>query len=224
MCLVPPRYRGASQPQPCPENSAAGTRGSTQVPLSVWVSLWRPVLHVRVGRRGQGLPPGTRTAPASRPEPLLLTEAGLFLRMELSKVPLGAHTTQATLLPVTSVEHPSPVSHVCCLQALVLAGECPPAPGLCHARGSPHTYLLALLDVVVLPDIGAPDEHDFELLLMPTMDKRGEVLHQLMGENSSSLWGARAHLGEAAGLFLPATPSVFEVCPLHSHPRVPVHV
>ena len=93
--------------------------------------------------------------------------------------------------------------------------------------GSPHAYLLALLDVVVLPDVGAPDEHDFELLLMSATEERGEVPHQLMGENRSVLWGlegAWAHLGEATGLFLHPAPSVFEVCPLHSHPRVPVHV
>lgn len=60
-----------------------------------------------------------------------------------------------------------------------------PSPGAGSVRGwggggQSAAYLLTLLDVVVLPGVGTPDEHDFELLLVPAVDERGEVLNQLV--------------------------------------------
>lgn len=68
-------------------------------------------------------------------------------------------------------------------QALVPAGEVTLPQGWVKGGGSPQAYLLTLLDVVVLPGVGTPHEHDFELLLVPAMDEGGEVLNWLMGEN-----------------------------------------
>lgn len=71
--------------------------------------------------------------------------------------------------------------------------------------------------MVVLPDIGASDEHDFELLLMPAMGVGEKMLKQLVGEDSRGLWGAqrldtpgRGNRAISASLFL----SVFNICPL----------
>lgn len=33
-------------------------------------------------------------------------------------------------------------------------------------------YLLALLNVVILPSVGASNEHDFELLLVPAVKRQ----------------------------------------------------
>lgn len=49
--------------------------------------------------------------------------------------------------------------------------------------------------MVVLPDVGASDEHDFELLLMPAMGVGEKMLKQLMGEDSRGLWGAQREPG-----------------------------
>lgn len=76
---------------------------------------------------------------------------------------------------------------------------------------SGQAYLLALLDVVVLPGVGASHEHDFELLLVPTMDGGGErVLNPLRGqERCRGLWGSGGSLGTVGrgkGLFLNHSP------------------
>ena len=68
-------------------------------------------------------------------------------------------------------------------QALVPAGEVTLPQGWVRGGGSLQAYLLTLLDVVVLPGVGTPHEHDFELLLVPAMDEGGEVLNWLVGED-----------------------------------------
>lgn len=61
-----------------------------------------------------------------------------------------------------------------------------PLLGAGSEEGSGQAYLFTLFNVVVFPDVGTPDKHDFELLLVPAMDERGEVLNQLVGENRRS--------------------------------------
>lgn len=47
-------------------------------------------------------------------------------------------------------------------------------------------YLLTLLNVIILPGIGASNEHDFELLLVPAVERQEEDLNQPLGRG----WGA----------------------------------
>lgn len=92
--------------------------------------------------------------------------------------------------------HPQPLTTLTPVQRLwSWLGKCPLVLGLGQGRGSLQTYLLTLLDVVVLPDVGAADEHDFELLLMPAVEEKGKVLNQLTGEDRMGLQGAW-HTGE----------------------------
>lgn len=51
----------------------------------------------------------------------------------------------------------------------------PRHPGQAGAEAA-TAYLLALLDVIVLPDVGATNEHDFELFLVPAVEEAREVL------------------------------------------------
>lgn len=134
--------------------------------------------------------------------------------------------------PVILVDFPLLISHLTTPSPIHRPwswhGKCPLPPGLSQ-WGSLQAYLLTLLDVVVLPDVGAPDEHDFELLLMPAIDEGGEVLSQLMRENrsglSGSLKGAWVHLGEVTRLFLHHCPcQCLMFVPFYSHPRVPMTI
>lgn len=98
----------------------------------------------------------------------------------------GAHNFQAAVshhgfscAPFTH-QSSAPSPHP---QALVPAGEVTLPQGWVRGGGSLQAYLLTLLDVVVLPGVGTPHEHDFELLLVPAMDEGGEVLNWLVGED-----------------------------------------
>lgn len=42
-------------------------------------------------------------------------------------------------------------------------------------------YLLTLFNVIILPGIGASNEHDFELLLVPAVERQEENPSQLLG-------------------------------------------
>lgn len=42
------------------------------------------------------------------------------------------------------------------------------------------TYLLPLLDVIILPGVGASHEHDFELFLVPAVKRQEQDLNQLL--------------------------------------------
>ena len=99
---------------------------------------------------------------------------------------LGAHNFQAAVLPCgfscvpfthQSSDHP-PLSSTGSGPG---RGSVPSPQGWVGGGGRQSAaYLLTLLDVVVLPGVGTPDEHDFELLLVPAVDERGEVLNQLV--------------------------------------------
>lgn len=75
--------------------------------------------------------------------------------------------------------HPSPLTATCpplpSPSSLGLEWEAPPPPRarlLAHrprSRETSQTYLFTLFDVIVPPGIGASNEHDFELLLVPAM-------------------------------------------------------
>lgn len=163
-------------------------------------------------------------------EPLTPGVAGLFLKMELSKVPTSS---RQQYYPVILVDPPSPISHLTTPSPIHRSwswhGKCPLPTGLSQKWGSSQAYLLTLLDVVVLPDTGARDEHDFELLLMPAIDEGGEVLSQFMRENRSGLpgglKGAWVRLGEVVRLFLHHCPcQCLMFVPFYSHPRVPMNI
>ena len=151
--------------------------------------------------------------------------------MELSRVSLVPTTSKQQFLTMVSVVPPSPTSRLPPPphpQALVLAGEVTLPQGWVRGGGSPQAYLLTLLDVVVLPGVGTPHEHDFELLLVPAMDEGGEVLNWLVGEDKRVAGacggsGGGPHLGEREGYFCVTVPESLRFH-LHVHPRVCVCV
>lgn len=157
--------------------------------------------------------------------------------MELSKVPTSS---RQQYYPVILVDPPSPISHLTTPSPIHRSwswhGKCAVPTGLSQKWGSRQAYLLTLLDVVVLPDTGARDEHDFELLLMPAIDEGGrgaKSVHERKQEWPA--WGPERSLGTSGrGSKTVSTPlslSVFDVCPLllssqgtHEYPRVAVSV
>lgn len=64
------------------------------------------------------------------------------------------------------------------------------------ARRASTTYLLTLLDVIILPGVGASHEHDFELLLVPAVKRQEQDLNQLLRMKG----GERGPLGAGGGL------------------------
>lgn len=67
-----------------------------------------------------------------------------------------------------------------------------------HGRAS-TTYLLTLLDVIILPGIGASDEHDFELLLVPAGKRQEQDPNQLLGVSGGKQGRVEAGGGRASG-------------------------
>lgn len=72
----------------------------------------------------------------------------------------------------------------------------PPGVAAGWQRQASTTYLLTLLDVIILPGVGASHEHDFELLLVPAVKRQEQDLNQLLRRRGEE----QGPLGAGGGL------------------------